>query len=815
VPLLLVCIPYMLYPDSLESKLGFDRIRQLLKNYCVSTLGTTWVEEMAFMPEFDQVQRQVQQTAEFLRIIQSGEYFPEQNFLDVSKHLHKARPLGAFLTEDEFQEVKLSLTAVLHVQQFYKKWQEQYPVLAAESAAVMVNKDLLQSIERIIDERGHIRDYASRELREIRGRLRAEESRLRREMDRIMKHAKGRGFTPEDLEEMSVRNGRLVVPVLAEHKRHLRGFIHGESATGQTVFIEPASVLDINNEISDLRYQERREIIKILTLLTDELRPEVPLLQEAYAFLGRTDFTRAKARLARDTESIMPRLHNKRLVQWTEARHPLLYLSFKEHGKAVVPLTINLDGRTRILVVSGPNAGGKSVTLKTLGLLQYMLQCGLLVPMKEGSEMGLFQNLFVDIGDEQSLENDLSTYSSHLTNMKRFVTMANKQTLFLIDEFGTGTEPHFGGAIAQSILVELNKSQAYGVVTTHYANLKKMAEQTPGIANAAMRFDLANLVPLYSLEVGKPGSSFALEIARKIGLPNAVLDRAQAYAGYDQVKYDRLLTDLQKEKEQLQERQEEARRHEQALARNRKEYEELRQFISQKRKELLNEAKAEAKGILADANRKIEQTIKQIKESNAEQQRTKQVRKELEDYKETVKPEPVKTPKKQQQEQEEITLAEGPIEVGSWVRIKGQPALGKVMTMKGKDVELMIGDLKSTVKLNRLEKITRKEAKQTEKAQRRTSSGGGMDMTAKMANFSSSLDLRGKRVSEALPQLEQFIDDALLVGTQELRIVHGKGDGVLRNLVRQELRKFKQVSHFEDEHADRGGPGVTLVTISA
>ncbi|MCU0400942.1 MAG: Smr/MutS family protein, partial [Algoriphagus sp.] len=574
--------------------------------------------------------------------------------------------------------------------------------------------------------------------------------------------------------------------------------------TGQTVFMEPEEALDINNEIRDLEYMEKREIIRILTKLTDQLRPSIPALRKATNFLGLMDFIRAKARFGQKTDSHKPELVRERTLQWTRARHPILEMALKAQGKSIVPLSVKLGGHERLLVISGPNAGGKSVTLKTVALLQYMLQCGLLIPVHPDSKSSLFDNFFIDIGDEQSLENDLSTYSSHLLSMKHFTQFANKKTILFIDEFGTGTEPQFGGAIAESILLALNKLGAFGVITTHYGNLKQVANKNQGLVNGAMRYDVERLEPIYQLEIGKPGSSFALEIASKIGLSKEILSYAKDHIGEERVRYDRLLTQLENEKNQYAGLLKEVKDKDKLLQTRLKEYNQLKETLELTKKRYIQEAKLEAKSLLDQTNKKIESVIREIKEGKAEKEVTKLVRQELEVFKEEIKPE--KTVLKDP----EIQVIGGKIEAGDWVRLKDNGAVAEVISIKNKDVEISIGDLKSNVKLSRLEKISKTEVKKELKAVERR---GNYNTNEKMMDYSSNLDLRGKRGEEILPLIQTFIDEGYMLGVKNLRIVHGKGDGILREVTRNLLRTMPQVGKMEDEHADRGGAGVTLVTM--
>ena len=794
----------MLFPTNLEQKINFVKVKDLLKAECTSSLGQDYVDKVSFSSDYNLVQRLLDQTEEFRQILISGEVFPSSNFTNLGPFLEKAKLEGAFLDQEEFYEVKLALQTLRGCISFFQKWGESYPTLSALLGLLLdLDLNLLKTIDQIIDEKGKIRSNASKELQLIRSQLIYEEGRLRKVMERIFKEARAKGLTPDDA-AMTIRGGRMVIPVAAENKRKLRGFIHDESATGQTVFMEPEEALDINNEIRDLEYMEKREIIRILTKLTDQLRPSIPALRKATNFLGLMDFIRAKARFAQKTESSKPELVRERTLQWTRARHPILEMALKGQGKNIVPLNVKLGGHERLLVISGPNAGGKSVTLKTVALLQYMLQCGLLIPVHPDSKSSLFDNFFIDIGDEQNLENDLSTYSSHLLSMKHFTQFANKKTILFIDEFGTGTEPQFGGAIAESILLALNKLGAFGVITTHYGNLKQVANKNQGLVNGAMRYDVERLEPIYQLEIGKPGSSFALEIASKIGLSKEILSYAKDHIGEERVRYDRLLTQLENEKNQYAGLLKEVKDKDKLLQTRLKEYNQLKETLELTKKRYIQEAKLEAKSLLDQTNKKIESVIREIKEGKAEKEVTKQVRQELEVFKEEIKPEKtvIKDP--------EIQVIGGQIEAGDWVRLKDNGAVAEVISIKNKDVEISIGDLKSNVKLSRLEKISKTEVKKELKAVERR---GNYNTNEKMMDYSSNLDLRGKRGEEILPLIQTFIDEGYMLGIKNLRIVHGKGDGILREVTRNLLRTMPQVGKMEDEHADRGGAGVTLVTM--
>jgi DNA mismatch repair protein MutS2 len=796
----------MVYPENIEYKLGFDLVRELLKKECLSTLGQAYVDKIRFSSDVDLIRKLIEQTAEFKSIFSSGLSFPSQNYIDAVPYLSKLRAEGSFLNPEEFGEIKISLFTISSCLDFFDAQPEgTFPVLKALRSEISLDKNIFRTIDKVIDDKGAIRDNASSELQDIRRNIVSQQSRIRKELDRILRLVKKDGYSDEDV-SVTIRSGRMVIPVNAEHKRKVKGFVHDESATGQTVFIEPAEVLDINNEIRELEYQERREIIRILTSLSDYVRPSIPEVKKAYTFLGLIDFIRAKAKLAIQMEAGKPLIENTQVLNWINGRHPLLFLSFKKQNKKVVPLNIHLDRERRILIISGPNAGGKSVCLKTTGLVQYMFQSGLLVPVDEHSTLGIFQDIFIDIGDEQSIENDLSTYSSHLKNMKHFLTFASNKSLMLIDEFGTGTEPQFGAAIAESVLEHLNQKKVFGIITTHYSNLKAFAEHTEGVINGAMRFDLSRLEPLYELEIGKPGSSFAFEIAGKIGLPKEVIESSKAKLGNTQVDFDKLLNELEAEKVKMKKENASHELKSKELEKTLSEYNELKDYLEVHKKKLLSEAKQQAKQLLRDANQKIENTIRQIKESKAEKELTKELREELGNFKESLEPEERVEPAAKHE------VIPGEIKIGDLVRVKDNGALGEVLSLKGKDAEIMIGELKSNIKLSRLEKISRKEYREYV-GEENLPSGRGIHYNEKLGNFSPHIDLRGKRGEEAVKEVQELIDSAIIFGVQEIRIVHGKGDGILRTLIRNLLKNYKQVQSMADDHADRGGAGVTLVKL--
>lgn len=786
----------MIFPESFESKSGFDTIRQRIKSYCLSQAGAEWVDKMRFSTDAEFIRILLRQSLEFRQILEKSEAFPSRYFFDGSEWLQRISLEGNYLDADEFLKLANALETIIAGRTFLVKSKEIYPQLSKLAEPVSITSQIPQLITTKIDDKAQVRDSASPDLGKIRKRLRDEQNQLRKLADQLFRQAVSEKWVPEGALP-TVRDGRVVIPILAEHKRRLRGFIIDESATGQTVFMEPAEMLDTNNEIRDLEHAERREVIKVLKEITDQLRGELPALRLSFQFLAQIDFIRGKAKFALETESDLPIIEDKPELVWYNAKHPLLYLSLK--GKRdVVPLNIELDQVNRMLLVSGPNAGGKSVTLKTVGLLQYMVQCGLLIPLSERSRVGVFKDIFLDIGDQQSIENDLSTYSSHLKNMSAFIEHAGSKSLVLLDELGSGTDPNFGGAIAEAVLQALVEKKVWGVATTHYYNLKLFAGQRQGIQNAAMRFDDRNLVPLYVLDIGKPGSSFALEIARKTGLPSQLLERAEKLVGKDLAGFETLVRTLEKERNELTSRLQRMERQERELKESLTKYQTLSAEIESKKKEIIQKAKAEAADLLKNTNREIEKTIRHIRENNAQKSETLRVRRNLEaiSSKVTIPAEKQKAPVQ-------------PLTEGDRVRIKGQDGSGIILSVKGKTASVQFGELKSLVAIDKLEKMTGAMEKEMSAKLRSV----GINIYEKQALFSSTLDVRGKRVEEVIPLLDQFMDTAILLSQAELRILHGKGEGVLRKVVRDHLKKYKEIASMADEHVERGGDGITVIVL--
>jgi DNA mismatch repair protein MutS2 len=786
----------MVFPAEIEQRLGFDQIRLRISNYCQGPLGVQQVESMKFSSSYSTIHTWLLQNLEFKLILESGKEFPATIHDNPDENFKRTAIEGSYLEEEAFLQIIRSLQVISACKKFFSLHQESYPQLFDLSSEISDPLILTKNIQQKFDDLGLIRDNASPELSRIRKSLHAEQSRVKRLMDQLFRHAADQGWVPEGV-SAAVRDGRLVIPVLAEHKRKIKGFVVDESATGQTIYLEPAEVLEANNEIRDLQHAERREVIKILKELTSLLRVHLPDVYPAFHFLGVIDFTRAKAKFSIDILAEMPQLKEYPDLNWLQARHPLLFLSLK--GKReVVPLTIDLTKENPFLLISGPNAGGKSVCLKTVGLIQYMVQCGVLPSIHDKSSVGVFKNIFLDIGDQQSIENDLSTYSSHLKNMNFFIHQSDHKTLVLMDELGSGTDPNFGGGISESILTDLIEKKVWGVATTHYYNLKLFASNHFGIRNGAMQFDTKKLEPLFKLEIGKPGSSFALEIARKTGLPIITMQRAERIIGKELTGLENLMKSVAEEKQQLEKRKREIEQRETKLKETLAHYQSLTSELEGKKKEIINKAKEEASLLLKQTNREIEKTIRHIRENKAEKKETRKVRQGLQSLVSKVE-----TPVKEEERKSEKIVE------GDKVRLIGQEVTGTVLSIKEDSAIVQFGDLRSNMKLNKLVRSDRVEANPTVTNVRSL----GLDVMRKQSSFVNTLDVRGKRVEELIPILDQFIDDAILLGHSELKILHGKGEGVLRKVVRDHLKKVKQVVSVADEHVERGGDGITVIVL--
>lgn len=782
----------MLYPSNSVDKLGFTEVKELIKAHCLSEMGRQMVDKIQVMNNYDQIRKFLNQANEFKIILENDAPLPIHHFFDIKSLANKVKIEGAFLTEEEFYQVQASLNTVFAVIGYFNEREGQYPNLEALFEHLPIEKNILKKIDLVIDQKGKIRNNASRDLTDITSGIAKAEQDARKKIDQIFKNASSSGWTADG--SLTVRDGRLCIPLLAENKRKLKGFIHDESASGQTVYMEPEEVFTLNNLIRDLEFERRREIVKILTALTTELRPYGPLLLSYHGLLTKLDFVRAKALFAIDIEGNMPEVVNEAKLSLANARHPLLLLNFKKEAKTVVPLNVRIDEGTRIIVVSGPNAGGKSVCMKTVGLLQMMVQAGLLISAAEESVAGVFSQLFVDIGDDQSIESDLSTYSAHLSKMKTFVEQANGKTLILIDEFGTGTDPQFGGPIAEAVLESLNHKKVRGMVTTHYSNLKIFASHTEGIENASMLFNNVEMKPLYMLEVGKPGSSYAFEIAQKIGLPQNVLNLAKNKVSAGQKKVDALLVDLEREKKEIFDTKIKLERQQRQVNALLAENEKLKSYLEENKKGLIKDAKEQAKNIILNANKLVENTISEIKSNNADKEKTRVLRESLsiELQKNTVKPVPVK-----------LIAADEELKPGDWVKLTDSETTGQVIELIKDNVVIAIGDLRTVAKRKRVIKVSKSAVpKEIRKSYSQTND---------MASFSPEIDVRGMRTEDALSNIERLFDRAVMMGFGNLKIIHGKGDGILRKMIRQYLKKYEQVDRMEDEHLDRGGDGITYV----
>ena len=784
----------MIYPQNSLQKLGFEDIKEAIKNFCISEMGRGMVEKIQFMSNYDQINKFLRQTSEFKNILQNDQPLPIQSFFDIKRLADKAKIEGTFLNEEEIFQIYTSLQTVFAVIKYFEERTGLYPNLEALFEHLPVEKNILKHIEAVIDVKGKIKPNASRLLADISSAIAKAEQEARKKIDQIFKNAQQNNWVADG--SLTVREGRICIPILSENKRKLRGFVHDESASGQTVFIEPEEVFGLNNKIRDLEFDKRREIIRILTELTNQLRPFVPILLSYHGFLTKLDFVRAKALFAIQIDAEMPVLFNEARLKLVNAKHPLLLLNHKESGKPVVPLNMHLDANVRILLVSGPNAGGKSVAMKTVGLLQIMTQAGLLIPASAESEVGVFKQLFADIGDDQSIESDLSTYSAHLSKMKYFTENTNGKTMVLIDEFGTGTDPLFGGPIAEAVLEQINQKKSFGMLTTHYSNLKLFANSAQGLENASMVFDNINLKPMYMLEMGKPGSSYAFEIAQKIGLSQHLIELAKSKISVQQRKVDTLLVDLERDKmevlEQKIELDKQRRKNNSLLAEN----EKLKAYYDENKRNLIREAKQEAQQIIKDANKLVENTISEIRETKADKVKTQELRAELNKALKVNEIKPVL---------QKVEANADEILVGDWVKLPDSESLAQVLEVAKDNLIVAFGELRSVIKKKRVIKVAAKEVPKEVKR------FGTSSYTESAASFSPELDLRGKRGEDALAELERYFDRAVMFGFSNFKIIHGKGDGILRKLVRNYLKKYNQVERMEDEHADRGGDGITYV----
>ena len=838
----------MIYPQNFETRIEFDAVRLMLKEKCLSNLGRERVDDMQFMTDFTAVNTRLDEVVEFVRILQLEDTFSNDYYFDVREPLLRIRIEGMYMSADELHSLRRSLDTIGRMLSLLRKQGEGnadednslYPSLRKLAGEVEAFPRVIRDIDLIIDKFGSVKDSASPALARIRGELVRTSSGISRTLNNILRRAQADGLVEKDASP-TMRDGRLVIPVAPALKRKMGGIVHDESASGKTVFIEPAEVVEANNRIRELEAEEKREIIAILSAFSQELRPQVPQLLQAYDFLGEMDFIRAKAELAIDFNALKPSLCNQPMIDWGTAYHPLLEKSLRRHGRRMSPLDISLDGERRLLIISGPNAGGKSVCLKTAGLLQYMLQCGMLIPVHERSRAGLFKSLFIDIGDQQSIEDDLSTYSSHLLNMKHTLKNCDKASLILIDEFGGGTEPLIGAAIAEALLKRFNERGAFGIITTHYQNLKHFADSTPGIVNGAMLYDRGEMRPLFQLQIGNPGSSFAVEIARKIGLPEEVINDASQIVGSDYIQSDKYLQDIVRDKRYWESKRKNVHQKEKELDEMLGKVQESNDDLKKTRKQIIKEARDEAERLLREANAKIENTIRTIVEAKAEKEKTRQARQELSDFSKQIeelarqkqqmktdremakilaRQERKKNGKKDKNEAMQHGAVAGRkepepkrynIESGMFVRIAGQQAVGKVMEIKKAGAVVSFGAIKSIISLDRLQpaEAPKEEVRKVSFLTSETQE----QLHQKRLNFSSDLDIRGMRGEEAVQAVGYFIDDAVVCNAHQLRVLHGTGNGILRTLVRQYLSTLPFVKNFHDEHVQFGGAGITVIEL--
>lgn len=809
--------------NNIEQKLGFDRIRQMLAAECSNALAVRMCDEMAFTSNYERLLRELVMTDEMRQILMLESSFPNQDYIDLTTELERLKVGNTVIELQCMLDLKVSLKTLTECLRFLlKDHAEKYPQLSALARHAELEPSILRQIAKIVDEKGEIYDNASPLLNEIRHEIRKKQGEVDSQISRTLSRAKREGWAPDDA-EITIRNGRMVIPMLDTHRRKIKGLIHDESATRQTAYLEPSEVVELNNDLRELEFAERHEIQKILLQFSDLLRPQLPQVINSYWVLARIDFIRAKARLALTLHCGMPIVTDGPLIGWLEARHPLLLANAENHGKKVVPFDIQLDEMQKVLIISGPNAGGKSVCLKAVGLIQYMLQCGLLVPCRETSEMGIFGHIFIDIGDQQSIDDELSTYTSHLQNMKQLLMDADSNTLFLLDELGGGTEPRSGCAIAEAVLEELYARGAYGVVTTHFADLKLLADRYDGMVNGAMLFDTESMKPLYRLSIGHPGSSFAFEIAQNIGFPQDVLDAAGQKVGKEMLNFEHQLQQIELDKEEIARQKKELEVSDQFLNEVIGKYQQLTEKLESKKYDILSSARAEAKQILKNANRTVEQTISDIKTAQAEKEQTRAAREKLKAETERVeeaqqqhsakrKEASIKVAPKPSEGVSEAEYDDGPIVVGDIVKIADQDSYGEVVEVKGKKAVIESNSIRMTIAVSRLLK-TKKKKIPVDKAQRQESHFQSIysEINEKRKYFSPTLDLRGMRADESLDALHHHIDEAMLLGEKELRILHGKGYGILKTIVRETLQGNRDVQSFHSEQLQLGGDGVTVV----
>jgi DNA mismatch repair protein MutS2 len=819
----------MIYPANFEQKIGFDRLREQVAARCTMRAARARLAGETFSTSAREIALRLTLADEMRLLLDMEHEFPGGEYPDVDHIVAKLRVEGSFLDVEEVVTLHRALTVVGGIVAFILNREEQYPALHARSRGVAAFPEIVQRIDAIVDRFGNVKDNASPGLLEIRRAVREREGQAAKRLQAVLSAAKSAGIVDADA-QISIREGKAVIPVAAANKRKLQGFIHDESATGRTFYVEPVEVVEINNELRELEYAERREIVRILSEFTDSVRPDAELIADSGDYLAEIDMLRAKGRWASENGCVKPIVSTDDRLVLKNARHPLLQQTLRAQGREVVPLDMQLDRRKHILVISGPNAGGKSVCLKTTGIVQYMFQCGFLVPASEVSELPVFRSIFIDIGDEQSIDDDLSTYSSHLLNMKNMLAGASSATLVLIDEFGSGTEPVIGGAIAEAILERLLAKGCYGVITTHYANIKYYASNTEGIANGAMMFDVQHIRPLFRLETGKPGSSFAVEIARKIGLPEDIIRIAGEKAGSDHINIEKQLREIARDKHYWEQKRDRIRLTDRKVEELEQTYAEQLAKIKSERQEILKKAKQEAQRLIADANKQIENTIRTIREAQAEKELTRLARRDAVEQADTAEKDAQvareierierrrqrRIERKTQRGEAQAAAAPEPpklreVEPGSKVRMAGQDMVGVVQSVKGKKAQVAFGQILTTVDRKLLTVVSNSEFREATRPQT-ARTVVSVDISARKLNFRDHIDVRGMRAAEALDAVQDFVDDALMVGVGSVSILHGKGTGALKEEIRRYLRTVPEVESAKDEHADRGGAGITIVT---
>ncbi len=828
----------MIYPQNFEEKIGFDKVRSRLSAHCLSTLGKEMVEAMTFCDKADIINTQMQQVRQLRHLMEETENFPLEHFIDMRESLMRIRPENTHLEEQEVFDLMRSQNTIIRIKDIIlskkddsynekdlqQKANSSYPELQQLVADIMIFPQVVRRINLMLDKEGKIKDGASFTLARIRDELRSTNGRIASTLNSILHRAKMDGLVDSNASP-TMRDGRLMLPVSPAAKKKIQGIIHDESATGKTIFIEPAEVVAVNNRIRELEAEEKREMVRILTDFTKEIRPYIYGMRDSYQLLADIDFIQAKLKFSDEIGGCEPHVAPYPQIDWVQAQHPLLKKSLERQNKKIVPLDITLTKDKRIMIISGPNAGGKSICLKTTGLIQYILQCGLPIPVRENSQVGVFSSIMLDIGDEQSIENDLSTYSSHLINMKSMMKHSNDSSLLLIDEFGGGTEPNIGGALAESFLEEFLNKKAWAIITTHYQNLKQFADNHKGITNAAMLYDRNKMQPLFILSIGNPGSSFAIEIARNIGLPEDVIREASDKVGQDYVQSDKYLQDIARDKQYWERKRQTIHAQEKEMERTLAEYEEKIKKLKAERREILENAKDEAVRLLEESNAQIEQTIKQIKEKQARKEETKKIRQKLKEYKKKVIeehqisedkriPTLKNSPSRQtnaKKHEEAHTLS--PLKVGDYIRIKGQSTVGQIETLDRKNALCIFGQIKTRIKTNRLEHAEKPKEKVIPKGVINMSQMARDELDKRRSAFKPELDIRGMRGEEAINTLLYYIDDAIMIGIPNVRILHGKGDGILRHLVRQYLATIPNIKNYRDESVQFGGAGITVVDL--